>query len=107
PVLFPPDAFDLVLPSFPTRRSSELEAWFSPRDAWTRNVFSVRRGTGSGFIWDDAGHVVTNFHVIQGATEATVKLADGRDYQAALDRESTRLNSSHVQISYAVYCLQS
>jgi S1-C subfamily serine protease len=36
------------------------------RDVWTRNVFSVPRGTGSGFIWDDAGHVVTNFHVIQG-----------------------------------------
>ena len=45
---------------------------------------SSPRGTGSGFIWDDAGHVVTNFHVIQGASEATVKLADGRDYQAAL-----------------------
>lgn len=54
------------------------------RDVWTRNVFSMPRGTGSGFIWDDAGHVVTNFHVIQGASEATVKLADGRDYQAAL-----------------------
>ncbi|AGW91173.1 MULTISPECIES: S1C family serine protease [Cupriavidus] len=54
------------------------------RDVWTRNVFSVPRGTGSGFIWDDAGHVVTNFHVIQGASQATVKLADGRDYQAAL-----------------------
>lgn len=54
------------------------------RNAWTRNVFSVPRGTGSGFIWDDAGHVVTNFHVIQGASKATVKLADGRDYQAAL-----------------------
>ena len=54
------------------------------RDAWTRNVFSVPRGTGSGFIWDDAGHVVTNFHVIQGASDATVKLADGRDYKAAL-----------------------
>jgi S1-C subfamily serine protease len=54
------------------------------RDAWTRNVFSVPSGTGSGFIWDEAGHVVTNFHVIQGASEATVKLADGRDYQAAL-----------------------
>jgi S1-C subfamily serine protease len=54
------------------------------RDFWTRNVFSVPRGTGSGFIWDDGGHVVTNFHVIQGASEATVKLADGRDYQAAL-----------------------
>ena len=54
------------------------------RDVWSRNVFSVPRGTGSGFIWDDAGHVVTNFHVIQGASSATVKLADGRDYQAAL-----------------------
>jgi len=54
------------------------------RDAWTRNVFSVPRGTGSGFIWDDDGHVVTNFHVIQGASEASVRLADGRDYKAAL-----------------------
>jgi len=54
------------------------------RDFWTRNVFSVPRGTGSGFIWDSAGHVVTNFHVIQGASEATVRLADGRDYKAGL-----------------------
>jgi S1-C subfamily serine protease len=54
------------------------------RDYWTRNVFAVPRGTGSGFIWDDGGHVVTNFHVIQGASEATVRLADGRDYKAAL-----------------------
>jgi S1-C subfamily serine protease len=54
------------------------------RDFWTRNVFSVPRGTGSGFIWDDAGHVVTNFHVIEGASEATVRLADGRDYKAGL-----------------------
>lgn len=54
------------------------------RDAWTRNAFLVPRGSGSGFIWDDAGHVVTNYHVIEGAAQATVKLADGRDYQAAL-----------------------
>jgi S1-C subfamily serine protease len=54
------------------------------RDFWTRNVFSVPRGTGSGFIWDEAGHVVTNFHVIQGASEATVKLADGSDHRASL-----------------------
>ncbi len=54
------------------------------RDFWTRNVFSVPRGTGSGFIWDDAGHVITNYHVIENASEATVKLADGRDYKAAL-----------------------
>ena len=50
---------------------------------------------GSGFIWDDAGHVVTNFHVIQGASEATVKLADGRDYQAALVGRAQRTTSPY------------
>ncbi len=54
------------------------------RDFWTRNVFTVPRGTGSGFIWDDAGHVITNFHVIENASEAIVRLSDGRDYRAAL-----------------------
>ena len=53
-------------------------------DIWTRNVFSVPRGTGSGFVWDETGHVVTNYHVIEGASEARVRLADGRDYKAAL-----------------------
>src|SRR5262249_2273658 len=33
-------------------------------DFWTRNIMSVPRGTGSGFIWDSQGHVVTNLHVI-------------------------------------------
>lgn len=54
------------------------------RDFWTRNVFTVPRGTGSGFIWDNDGHVITNLHVIEGASEAIVKLSDGRDYRAAL-----------------------
>lgn len=54
------------------------------RDFWTRNVFTVPRGTGSGFIWDEAGHVITNYHVIENASEASVKLADGRSYRAAL-----------------------
>jgi S1-C subfamily serine protease len=53
-------------------------------DYWTRNVTSVPRGTGSGFIWDTAGHVVTHVHVIAGAAAANVKLADGRDYEAVL-----------------------
>ena len=54
------------------------------RDAWTRNLTTVPRGSGSGFLWDDKGHVVTNFHVIQGASQATVTLADSREYQAKL-----------------------
>lgn len=51
-------------------------------DYWTRNVMTVPRGTGSGFIWDEQGHVVTNLHVVQGGSGAVVKLADGRDFEA-------------------------
>ncbi len=41
-------------------------------------------GAGSGFVWDDDGHVVTNFHVIAEASEATVTLADGSEWPARL-----------------------
>lgn len=51
---------------------------------WTRNVTEVPRGTGSGFIWDEHGHVVTNYHVVKGAQAAQVRLADQRSYEAVL-----------------------
>jgi S1-C subfamily serine protease len=53
-------------------------------DPWTRNMFSLPRGTGSGFVWDGRGHIVTNFHVVAGASEARVRLNDGRDSPATL-----------------------
>lgn len=53
-------------------------------DPWTRNAYNVPRGTGSGFIWDNLGHVVTNNHVVEGASQAVVRLADGRAFQAHL-----------------------
>jgi S1-C subfamily serine protease len=43
-------------------------------DIWTRNAFNIPRGTGSGFAWDDRGHIVTNGHVIAGASGARVRL---------------------------------
>ncbi len=45
-------------------------------DFWTRNVFEVPQGTGSGFVWDEQGHIVTNFHVVQDATSAQVTLGE-------------------------------
>jgi S1-C subfamily serine protease len=53
-------------------------------DLWTRNVFNVPRGTGSGFSWDERGHLVTNFHVVAGAAAARVQLSDGREADASL-----------------------
>ncbi|WP_419658005.1 peptidase S1 and S6 [Desulfosarcina variabilis str. Montpellier] len=37
----------------------------------------VRQGAGSGFLWDDKGHVVTNYHVIEGARRIQVRLDSG------------------------------
>lgn len=54
------------------------------RDYWSRNIYTVPKGTGSGFIWDEKGHVVTNFHVIQGASEASIRFNDGKSYKASL-----------------------
>ncbi len=54
------------------------------RDVWTRRVSEVPRGTGSGFVWDDEGHVVTNYHVIAGASRAVVGLETGRSFDAVL-----------------------
>ena len=42
------------------------------RDVFSFNLFSVPSGSGSGFVWDRKGHIVTNFHVIRGASEARV-----------------------------------
>jgi S1-C subfamily serine protease len=45
-------------------------------DFWTRNVFEVPQGSGSGFVWDESGHIVTNYHVVQGAASAKVTLGE-------------------------------
>ena len=43
-----------------------------------------RRGTGTGFLIDAEGHILTNHHVIEGAERLTVKLADGRSLRAVV-----------------------
>ncbi|KAJ0112283.1 hypothetical protein Patl1_02743 [Pistacia atlantica] len=39
------------------------------QDAFTLDVLEVPQGSGSGFVWDKDGHVVTNYHVIRGASD--------------------------------------
>jgi len=54
------------------------------RDYFTRSIREYKSGSGSGFIWDNAGHIITNYHVIQGADKATVTLSDQSTYPAKL-----------------------
>ena len=52
------------------------------RDFFTLNLYQIPQGTGSGFVWDTSGNVITNFHVIQNADAAQVTLADQSNWKA-------------------------
>jgi S1-C subfamily serine protease len=54
------------------------------RDFWSFDILEVPQGSGSGFVWNTHGHIVTNFHVIYGANAIKVTLADRSEHQAKL-----------------------
>ncbi len=58
------------------RLAAELFAATAPSVAYifTRDGVGGAAGTGSGFVWDRAGHIVTNSHVVEGAGEVVVVL---------------------------------
>ena len=52
------------------------------RDFWSFDILEIPQGSGSGFLWNKQGHIVTNFHVIYGANAIKVTLADRTEHQA-------------------------
>ncbi len=54
------------------------------QDYWSRNVYEIPTGTGSGFVWDAEGHLVTNYHVIKDAYKARVTLSDQSSWDAEI-----------------------
>jgi S1-C subfamily serine protease len=52
------------------------------RQLFSRNVYEVPQGAGSGFVWSQAGYIVTNFHVVYNADSLTVVLADQSEHEA-------------------------
>jgi S1-C subfamily serine protease len=52
------------------------------RNLFSLNVQEIPRGSGTGFVWDESGLIVTNFHVIAGAQRLTVTLQDRSEYDA-------------------------
>src|SRR5690606_40357140 len=86
------------LPSFPTRRSSDLDRAGGGRPALPRRG-ARRRGGG-------ARRRRTAQLPAAAATGPALAAARRGPGHARADRKSTRLNSSHVKISYAVFCLK-
>jgi S1-C subfamily serine protease len=51
-------------------------------DLFAGSAEEVPAGSGSGFVWDAAGHVVTNYHVVQGAESLTVTFTNDKTFPA-------------------------
>ena len=73
----------------------------SPR--WRRDLTEdpsvPREGTGSGFIIDPSGYILTNFHVVEGADRLTVTLGDGRSFRAEVTGVDPALDVALIKIS--------
>lgn len=52
------------------------------RNFFSLNIQEIPRGSGTGFVWDSSGLIVTNFHVIAGAHRLTVTTQDQTEYEA-------------------------
>ncbi|MGD2146404.1 MAG: trypsin-like peptidase domain-containing protein [Anaerolineae bacterium] len=75
---------------------SQVEAVYAQSSSAVVNITSVtyaydfffnpvpQEGTGSGFVYDERGHIITNYHVIEDAEELSVALADGETYPAEI-----------------------
>ena len=69
------------------------------RNLFSLNVYEIPRGTGSGFIWDKQGRIVTNYHVIADASRLEVTLADHSTWKAVLVGTAPDRDLAVVQIS--------
>src|SRR5699024_11476907 len=96
-----------VLPSFPTRRSSDLPAVRDPAVGVPVHHLEQQPGTSPGGVLLLPGDLVGGAHHLPALRGRDAAVAHPHaPGGGAEDRKSTRLNSSHVSISYAVFCLK-
>ena len=66
---------------------------------YTRDIREIPSGTGTGFIWDKQGHIITNYHVIQENTSARVRLNNQKTYTAKVIGKSKRHDIAVLKLS--------
>lgn len=76
------------------------------RDRLSLNVTEIPEGSGTGFVYDDSGHIVTNYHVIQGAQAAKVTLSDNSTWDATLVGYERDKDLAVLRISVPAHRLQ-
>jgi S1-C subfamily serine protease len=71
------------------------------RDWSTRQIREVEAGTGSGFLWNTQGHIVTNWHVVDGGSRFVVTFSDGSEHEAELVGGESRKDIAVLKIKPA------
>ncbi|HEY1241506.1 MAG TPA: trypsin-like peptidase domain-containing protein [Bryobacteraceae bacterium] len=96
-------------PSFSNDEQNNIDIYRTSRDA-TVNITSIvyregwffqlvpERGIGSGFILKETGEILTNYHVISGTAQLTVRLADKKVYKARILGRDPRNDLALVKI---------
>jgi S1-C subfamily serine protease len=69
------------------------------RSFFSLNIYEIPQGTGSGFIWDNDGRIVTNYHVIEDASRVEVTLADHSAWKATVVGVAPDKDIAVIQIS--------
>ena len=72
------------------------------RNLFSLNAVQIPQGTGSGFIWDREGRIVTNYHVISDASHIRVTLSDQSEHKAVLVGAAPDKDLAVLQISAPV-----
>src|SRR5439155_1613177 len=73
----------------------------APDDAPRVEPVEPRRSTGSGFVIDASGLIVTNAHVVEGATTIQLRLADGRRFKGTVVGRDNRVDLALLKIDGA------
>ena len=76
------------------------------RDMFSLNAVEIPQGTGSGFIWDEKGRVVTNYHVVADASRLEVTMADHSTWKAVLVGAAPDKDLAVLQIEAPAHLLQ-
>ena len=86
--------FEEIAPSVVYITSIEVR-----RSIFSLNVYEIPQGTGSGFVWDKEGRIVTNYHVVGDASRVEVTLGDNTVYKGIMVGAAPDKDIAVLQIS--------
>ena len=93
--------FEEIAPSVVYITSIEVR-----RSIFSLNVYEIPQGTGSGFVWDKEGRIVTNYHVIGDASRVEVTLGDNTVYKGIMVGAAPDKDIAVLQISAPAHTLK-